>query len=146
MTSRRLERAARAMGIALIAASVCVSGCGKKKKPPPPPPPPPPPKVVIPDPVDVNAVVQQLHADARVQFPSGQAPADRSLAEGAVKIADALAKGDSAALKSLLDAGSQPVLDELVSSGGWKEGTGEIEQVRIVAVSGTQEAHPESSV
>lgn len=146
-THDRFRSAARWSAIFLIAAAVSVAGCEKKKKKaPPPPPPPPPPKVVIPDPVDSGAVLQSLRADARVQFPQEVSPADRSLAEGAVKIADALAKGDAPGLRKLLDGPSQSVLDELVSSGGWAEGTKPIEQVRIVAVSGIQEARPESSV
>jgi len=71
--------AGRIVAVALMAAALAVgAGCEKKKKPAPPPPPPPKPKVVVPEPVDVNAVSQQLHADARVNFPSANAPADRS--------------------------------------------------------------------
>jgi len=102
--------------------------------------------VVVPEPVDVNAVSQQLHADARVNFPSANAPADRSLAEGVIKLANALAKGDAEGMKPLLDKGAQSVLDELVGSGGWAEGTKPIGQVRIVAVSNTGEAHADSSL
>ncbi len=132
--------------LALMAGSIALgAGCQKKKKPAPPPPPPPKPKVVVPDPVDVNGLKQQLHADARVQFPAANAPADRTLAEGVIKLADALAKGDAAAMKPMLDKNAQNVLDELVGSGGWGEGTKPIEQVRIIAVSGTGEAHVDSS-
>src|SRR5437773_2489208 len=127
--------AGRIIAVALVAATLALgAGCEKKKKPAPPPPPPPKPKVVIPDPVDVNAVAQQLHADARVNFPTANAPADRSLAESVIKLANALAKGDAEGMKPLLDKGAQSVLDELVGSGGWAEGTKPIGQVRIVAV------------
>ena len=137
----------RIIALALMAGTLALgAGCEKKKKPAPPPPPPPKPKVVIPDPVDVNAVAQQLHADARVNFPSANAPADRSLAVGVVKLADALAKGDADRMKSLLEPGSQTILDDLVSSGGWAEGTKPIGQVRIVAVSNTDQAHADSSL
>ena len=91
-------------------------------------------------------MTQQLHADARVNFPAANAPADRTLAEGVVKLAHALAKGDAGLMKPLLDKNSQNVLDELVGSGGWAEGTKPIEQVRIIAVSGTTEARAESSL
>lgn len=145
--SGRMAGWARLTAVALLATSVVgVAGCTKKKKPAPPPPPPPPPKVVIPDPVDVDAVKQQLKADARVTFPSSVAPADRTLAEGIIKLADALAKGDSAKLKPMLDRNSQTLLDQLVSSGEWAGSTKGIEQVRIIAVSGTTESHPETSL
>lgn len=143
-THDRLRSAARWSAILLIAATVSVSGCEKKKKKPaPPPPPPPPPKVVIPDPVDAGAVIQSLRADARVQFPQTVAPADRSLAESAVRLADAIARGDANALRTQLEGPSQSVLDELVASGGWAEGTSQIEQVRIVALSGIADPRPE---
>src|ERR1051326_2974560 len=142
-----LNRIGRGAALALMTASLAMaSGCAKKKKPAPPPPPPPKPKVVVPDPVDVKGVMAQLKTDARVEFPSSVlAPADRTLAEGIVKLADALAKGDSGAIKPMLDKNAQSVLDELVGSGGWSEGTKPIEQVRIVSVSGTGEAHADSS-
>lgn len=140
----RFRTAARWSAILLIAATVSVAGCEKKKKKAPPPPPPPPaPAPVIPDPVDAGAVIQSLRADARVQFPQTMAPADRSLAESAVRLADAIARGDANALKSQLEGPSQSVLDELVASGGWAEGTSQIEQVRIVALSGITDPRPE---
>jgi hypothetical protein len=133
------------IGVAAIAVALNAAGCGKKKKPAPPPPPPP--KVVAPppEPVDVAALLQQLKSDARVQFPSNQSPADRSLAEGIIKLANALAKGDAAEMKGLLAPPAQGIVDELVSSGGWEEGTKPIEQVRIVSVSGTMEEQPSAS-
>jgi hypothetical protein len=87
-----------------------------------------------------------MKSDARIQFPSNVAPADRTLAEGVITLANCLAKGDSAGLKPILASPAQNVLDELVSSGGWTEGTQPIEQVRVVSLSGIQEAQPTDSV
>src|SRR5262245_4540021 len=88
-------RIARRAASAILAGTVALgAGCEKKKKPAPPPPPPPKPKVVTPDPVDVNAVLQAMKPDGRVKFVEKQAPADRTLAESAIKLASALAKGD----------------------------------------------------
>jgi hypothetical protein len=101
--------------------------------------------VKIPDPVDIDGVIQQMQADARVQFPQTQSPADRTLAEGIIKLADRLAKGDSSGVKAMLTPPAQGILDELVSTGGWTEGTKGIEQVRVVSVSGTTDERPESS-
>ncbi len=132
----------------VLAATVAlgVAGCEKKKKAPPPPPPPPPPKVELPKPVDIQAVLQEMKSDARVKFVEEQAPADRSLAEGAIKLANALAKGDATGLKGMLDSGSRAIVDELQSSGDWESETKVIEQVRIVAVSNTSDASPTNSL
>lgn len=131
-------------GFAAAALAVNVAGCQKKKKPPPPPPPkpkaPPPP-----EPVDVNGVLQAMKPDARVQFPQSVAPVDRSLAEGVITLANDLAKGDAAALKPILTEPAQHVLDDLVASGGWAEGTKPIEQVRVVSLSNTSDSHPTDS-
>ena len=147
MTSLNKARSiARSASVVLLVASVALGvGCGKKKKPAPPPPPPPKPVAVIPDPIDVNGLLQTMKSDARVQFPQDRSPADRSLAEGVIKLANALCKGDAAAMKPLLDAGANSVLDELVSSGGWDD-TKNIEAVRIVSLSGTTDARAESSL
>jgi len=137
--------------IAILALLSCcialtgAAGCGKKKKAPPPPPPPPPPRVETPKPVDVKAVMQELKADERVKFAEEQSPADRTLAEGVIKLAHAMARGDQASMKTLLDRPSQLILDELVSNGGWAEETKSIEQVRIVSMTGTTEAQPTTS-
>jgi hypothetical protein len=137
------------MILAALACSIALgsAGCEKKKKKPPPPAPPPPAPVYVPPPaVDVVAVMQQLNTDARVQFPSEQAPADRALAEGIIKLAHNLAKGDAPAMKRLLTPPGQNLVDELVSTGGWSEATKSIEQVRVVSVSGTTEEAPATSL
>jgi hypothetical protein len=147
-TWRRGGRLGRTLIItAAIASLALAGGCEKKKKKaPPPPPPPPPPPVVEPDPVDVNALLQAMKSDARVQFPEAHAPADRALAEGVIRLTNALAKGDAATMKQILDPISAGVLDELVANGDWASETKAIEAVRVVSVSGTKEAAPMMSL
>lgn len=113
-----------------------LSGC-KKKEPPPPvvkhraPPPPPPP-----EPVEVATLMQEAKPDARVQFPEAQAPTDEGLARSVIKFADALARGDSASLKTMLDAQGKMIVDQLVGSGDWYDATKSIEAVRVASLSG----------
>lgn len=141
------RRIARGMLIGLAAASLALNatGCQKKKKPPPPPPPPKPKAPPPPEPVDVNGVLQSMKPDARVQFPQDVAPVDRSLAEAVITLSNDIAKGDAQALKGILTEPAQNVLDELVSTGGWADGTKPIEQVRVVALSNNRDAHPTDS-
>jgi len=157
MTSQTSQPETRILGRTMLSAvlltalacsiALSASGCEKKKKKvAPPAPPPPAPVYVPPPPVDVGAVIQQLQADARVQFPAEQAPADRTLAEGIVKLADRLAKGDSKGMKALLTPPAQNIVDELVSTGGWADATKNIEQVRVVTVSGASDERPTSSL
>ena len=115
-----------------IPASTMV-GC-KQKKPPPPPPPPPPPAPVVPDPVQVDALMQAAKPDARVQFPQAKAPIDESLAKAVIALADTLAKGDADKLKGMLDDSKEgkPTLEALVTSGEWDDSYKTIEAVRVV--------------
>jgi hypothetical protein len=93
----------------------------------------------------MNGVLAEMKPDARVKFAGETAPADRTLAEGVVHLADFLAKGDSSKLKGILDRSAQTVLDELVSNGAWTDETKKIEQVRVVYLSDTLEKHPDSA-
>lgn len=115
------------LGLALAAS---FAGCEKKKPPPPPapvvpPPPPPPPKV------EVQALLQEVGADARVQFPESSAPTDRTLAEGVIRLADAIARGDSSSMRRLMDRSGQAILDEIVGRADWAPATARIEAVRV---------------
>ncbi len=132
--SRRVRMVAYAGLIGLVGALSLVSGCSKPPPPPPPPapapPPPPPPNIKLED------VGQEMHVDARVQVAPGMevGPEDRDLASAVLKLADAVAKGDSAEIQPLLTRGAQSILDTLKANGGWESGTSKIEAVRIVAV------------
>jgi hypothetical protein len=132
--------------LALLSLSLAAApGCQKKKKKPPPPPPPPPVVEAPPEPIDINGLLAEMKPDARVKFASETSPADKSLAEGVVRLADFIAKGDSSKLKGMLDRSAQTVLDELVSTGAWSDETRKIEQVRVVYLSDTDQKHPDSA-
>jgi hypothetical protein len=144
-SSRRPGLATTALLAALSLSLATVSGCAQKKKKAPPPPPPPAPVVETPQPVDIDGVLAEMKPDARVKFANETSPADRTLAEGVIHLADYIAKGDSAKLKGMLDRSAQTVLDELVSNGAWTDETKKIEQVRVVYLSDTLEKHPDSA-
>jgi hypothetical protein len=131
MISRK-NRVLYLTAVALAGISLSLGACEKKKKPAPPPPPPPPPAPVLPDPVDVRALMAQLSPDARVQFPERNAPADQSLAEAVILFASDFAKGDDRALAGKMVPDTRSILDTLVSDGSWADETSKIEQVRIV--------------
>lgn len=121
---------------ALLLTAGALPGCKKEEPPPPPPketPPPPPPR-----PVEIDAVMQSMKADARVQFPQAKAPTDEGLARAVIGFASALAKGDSGQVQGMLDANSKGVLEQLRASGGWDEAIAKIQAVRVVQLAGSQ--------
>lgn len=127
--------------VALVVSVGGLGGCERKPPPPPPrpaPPPPPPP----PEPVNVEALLAELGADARVQFPRQFAPTDESLARAIVRLADAVARGDDAALRDLLGPFGRDVLDELITTGEWDAATGRVEAVRVTYVGPGQVSLP----
>ncbi|MFM9995522.1 MAG: hypothetical protein ACKVU4_06925 [Phycisphaerales bacterium] len=145
MTRRRSLRKPFLFGGAILAAALAV-GCEEKKKEEPPPSPPPKQQVVIPDRIEMKALLQELNSDARVQFPDAAAPTDRALAEGVIMLANAIAKGDSGAMRPLLDRAGQAVLDDLVGTGGWDDATKKIEAVRVVRLNQLGYDRPSASV
>lgn len=129
-TRARADRAWGRRGVTAALAAACVAaGCSK---PPPPPPPAPVQHTPAPRPVEVDGLLQAMQADSRVQFPQEQAPENEELARAVIRLADALAKGDSETFRSLLDRPSQAVLDDLLGTGEWYEATAKIEAVRVV--------------
>jgi hypothetical protein len=141
--------------IAMIAgAGLCVgtlSACKKEAPPPPPPPKAPPPAPTAPppvpsgteasgeqaEPVKIDTVLAAAKSDPRVQFPQNVAPSDGSVARAIVDAANALAKGNDGALRAMLHADAQLILDGLVNSGDWETSTKRIEGVRVIAVNQT---------
>lgn len=121
---------------AMTAVSVMGLASCKKEEPAPPPPPPPPPRIEAPTPLDAGSVLQSMGVDARVEFAEDAAPVDRGLAEAAIRLADAIARGDDEALRGLLDKSDHGALDKLIGDGQWYEATGKIEAVRIVSIDG----------
>lgn len=79
--------------------------------------------------------MQSMGADPRLQFPQEQGPVSESLARAIITLATGFAKGDAQIVKSLLDRQSSAIIDELLASGGWEEGTSKVEGIRVVFVS-----------
>ncbi|MBL8762846.1 MAG: hypothetical protein JNM07_01080 [Phycisphaerae bacterium] len=119
-----------------LALALALSACDKKPPTPPKPPAPPPapPKVEEPPPVAVDALAQELKADARVQFPAERAPGDEGLARAVIQLADSIARGDSARLRAMLDRPAQAILDQITAGDDWRRATMPIEVVRVVRV------------
>lgn len=126
--------------LALAGAAALVFNLGGCPKPPPPPPPPPAPAPPPPPPQDVtlDTLAQELKPDPRVQFAPGLVVTEDQLELGkaVIRLADALAKGDDAALGTMLTRKAQAVLGELKATGAWDEETKKIEAVRVILVSG----------
>lgn len=120
-----MKRATHLMVVAAVMSTMALTGCEKKKEAPPPvvtaPPPPPAPVVHLDD----------IKMDPRVQFPDTRLPSTQELAEAIASLANAIAKGDSAALGSLLDDADRTVLKDMDSAGEFKRGTSGIEAVRV---------------
>lgn len=129
---------------AVLAVSM-LSACNKKeeKKAPPPPPPPPPVAALV----DVDALMQTVRPDARVQFPAAKAPRSEPLARAVIALADAIAKGDSDAFGKLITEDAKSDLSALTSGGEWEEALKNIEAVRVVRLEGTgEESAPASAI
>lgn len=123
-----MNRTHNAAVLAVILASLAGCGGGEEEQAQQAPPP----RPVVEQPREVR--VASLITDDRVQFPQAHAPTDEALARAIVSLAGALAAGDEAVLRPLLDASGQGVLDQLLASGRWSEATGEIQAVRIVSL------------
>jgi len=138
------------VALTVALAGTLVVACRREKPveaPPPaaqPPPPPPPPVAAI---VDVDALMQTLHPDARVQFPSSKAPRSEALARNVIALADALAKGDSDAFGKLITDDAKQDLSALTASGEWDESLKKLEAVRVVRLESTgDEGAPSSAI
>lgn len=129
------SKSARAAAVLLICAAgvVGLDGCGKKKTPPPPAPPPKQPPPPEPVPVSFDSISQDMKADARVQFAPDLKLEDEDLARSVVKLADALAKGDTDTISQMTTKATRPVLDEMNSMGAFS-GSHETEAVRVVFI------------
>ncbi len=76
----------------------------------------------------------------KVAFAPGARPETREQAQAAAALAGALASGDAAGLRALLDEPARAVLDEHPGSGAWTDSTQNIQQVRICAVEPSENA------
>lgn len=112
-----------------------LTGCKEEPPPPPPPPPAPPPPPPAPEPINVDSLLSEMDADARLVFPQDVAPVDAGLARAVVNFAEAFLEGDDSAARSMLDLTGQAVLDRLLVTGGWYDATDELEAVHVVDLS-----------
>lgn len=71
---------------------------------------------------------------AKVEFPKEKGPSDGNLLRATVDLANALAKGDEAAMMPLLSRRDQSVLKDLAERGEWKTQTANLELVRVCAL------------
>lgn len=112
-------------GLSLALLAGTLAGCEKKKAPPPPPPPP------APVAVAPTWSLEDIAMDPRVQFPENRTPSTRELAEAIAKLATAIITGNDRDMTTLLDPIDHAVMSDLVSSGGWTDGTTGIEAIRV---------------
>jgi hypothetical protein len=133
-----LRAAAAAAAGALLASALFLSACDKKAPqaaaPPPQQAPAPQPEAAPADPREGLALAP------KVVFAPDAKPETKEQAQAAAALAGALASGDAARLRDLLDEPARAVLDELQDSGAWAETTKGIEQVRICAVEPSEDA------
>jgi len=82
--------------------------------------------------VDIQSVLSEMDADARITFPQEVAPIDAELAKSVVDFAEAFLSGDDSEVRGMLDLAGQSVLDRLLITGGWYDATDELEAVRVL--------------
>ncbi len=124
-----------ALSCATALGGLTLTGCKEEPPPPPPPPPAPPPPPPAPEPINVDSLLSEMDADARLVFPQDVAPVDADLARAVVNFAEAFLEGDDSAARSMLDLTGQAVLDRLLVTGGWYDATDELEAVHVVDLS-----------
>lgn len=72
-----------------------------------------------------------------VQFPAERVPDDEASARAVASLASAIASGDAATLRGMLDSPDAAVLDQLVASGQWAQSAEAISVVRVSVLEGT---------
>ena len=135
MISHRTGRIALGVaGVACLAMGVTLAGCvAEDEQPqarvmasPPPPPAPPTPKVT-----PIEHLMAELQIDERVELPEAKAPDNDADREAVLEIFDAFARGDAQALGSMISFNDNLELEELVSSGAWRETVAGITRIEI---------------
>ncbi len=91
------------------------------------PPPPPPPRVEVveaPKVASIKELMAQYDIDQRVNLPEERAPETEAERVAVLKFFDAFARGNADAIKPMLSAPDQFLLDGIVTSGGFAKSTG----------------------
>lgn len=116
----------------LAALALTLVGCQgedpKAKTVEAPPPPPAPKKPAV---ESIESLMAQLNIDPRVVLPEDKAPPTTAERKAVLELFDGFVRGDSQVVSSYISYSDRPLLQELVSSGQWKESTDKISQVRI---------------
>lgn len=73
----------------------------------------------------------QLGIDDRVRLPEDKAPSTDEERRAVLEFFDALARGDAAALGTMLSGLDRAELDELVQAGAWQAATSQITRVQV---------------
>ena len=129
-----MQSAATVAMVTMVAApGMMMTACSPPPPPPAPPPAPPPPPPPA-EPIQIDPLMQSVKPDQRVQFPQVAAPVVETLARAVIKLAEAIAKGDSAAMGPMLDPAARGILERLVAGGEWETTTQKIQAVRIVSI------------
>ena len=135
MISRRIGRFALGVtGVACLALGVTLAGCMAEDEtpqarvvaPPPPPPAPLTPKVTL-----IADLMAELQIDERVELPEAKAPDNDPDREAVLGIFDAFARGDAETLGSMISPDDNLELEDLVSSGTWRETVADITRIEI---------------
>lgn len=117
------------IGVSLVFSSLVLVGCKKKA-----PPPPPPRKNTNTGPVTPpwRVVVETMELSPKVDVKDAEYKGvTEEQMRATYQLMDALARGDSSGVRSLLDPSMVPVLDDLVSSGAWQKATSEITKFKL---------------
>jgi hypothetical protein len=86
----------------------------------------------------VDQLMVQLGIDERVRLPEDQAPATDAARKAILEFFDGFARGDAAAVGSLLSALDRRELDELVECGQWEQTTARITSIDLKAGKGPE--------
>ena len=121
-----------ALGLTMM---VAAPGCSNEPEqqvnlapPPPPPPPPEPPKPAI---TPIEQLMGDLNIDQRVMLPEDRAPNNDIDRRAVLTFFDAIARGNTAALKEMLPLTDQLELTALIESGAWDKTVKAIQSIEI---------------
>ncbi len=135
LISRRIGRfALGVVGVACLAFGVTLAGCMAEDETPQArvvAPPPPPAAPLTPKVTSIEHLMAELQIDERVELPEAKAPDNDPDREAVLEIFDAFARGDAEVLGSMISLDDKIELEELVSSGTWRETVAGITRIEI---------------
>jgi len=132
MMNRNTRKAIVAFSLPATMLALGLLGCqsedpqAKVDATPPPPPPPAAPAVA-----SIESLMAELNIDPRVMLPEDKAPATTAERKAVLELFDGFARGDSEVVSSYVSYSDRPLLQDLVTSGRWKQTTDSIMQIRL---------------